>query len=182
MLVINSYIITCFSCKCKYEQIVYTGDCLVFLFNTIYCLVYQYCALYYIIIHELVYHYYITSCSVFALDHESSTKAEREKNRTLRQNRREAIRAKQMAELLEKVGNHKTIFLIREPIIIINDRNKCCLLFQRQSQSTTGTTEGTSTKSKKMLKGVTSKTCTGPGCDKLAISPSLYCSEDCIKK
>lgn len=47
---------------------------------------------------------------MFTLDHESSTKAEREKNRTLRQNRREAIRAKQMAELLEKVGNHKLSF------------------------------------------------------------------------
>lgn len=61
-------------------------------------------------------------------------------------------------------------------------RRWCCLLFQRQSQSSTGTTDKTFTKSKKMLKGVTSKTCTGPGCDKLATSPSLYCSEDCIKK
>ena len=45
---------------------------------------------------------------MFTIDHETSTKVEREKNRTMRQNRREAIRAKQMAELLEKVGNYKT--------------------------------------------------------------------------
>lgn len=105
------------------------------------------------------------------VDHEKEVKAERERHRSLRLAKREQIREKQLAEYREK---RLSSLSEQQPSDEQDD------LFQPDNLSDK---EKTGLGKKKIrFKDVVKKSCIGPGCEKLAVRPCLYCSDECIER